>query len=442
MPKDRGDYDTFYRSMPDSEEFEVLSIEAASVLGWGLKLARENNITGIFQLSRDVTAHRAKITIDRLDAALDELERERWIVRERSWIWIRNQLRFDPSFAPTNERQVKGLFTQLDGLPRLRIVAAFVRYYQRLGYLPGDLVAWKPHRREKNGELVPDADAGRRATSSTIDLLERFPQVTIDTLPSLYKAIDRLSIPLTPGTVTGTVTGTPTGTVTGTTRAHERGAADSLLPDPVAAWRVADGRTIPQLAEAVIAFQRGLADETTTAEACASWCAYNGAPDDLIEPITAAMEKALALGAGYDDLGEPGAHESLIADGEPLVKFISEREGLDATEVVSEASAFNGHSYLSLRQIPTNRHKRLTHTVNALRRWARRLRGDPEPAARAAPNARKSVGEKTADTVKRMIARRTANAAAIEGRAEGGEVHGGAGEAGRGLPPGDGRRDG
>lgn len=210
----------------------------------------------------------------------------------------------------------------------------------------------------------------------------------------------------------------------------------STAADPVAAWRAADGRTLPQLAETVAAYAPQF-PHMTPLEACRSWCQANKVPVELVSPIMQALDRMPRGRDVPDDFGPSGDHERLTEEFEPVVAFIAEREGLDTTEVVGEASEYNGHRYLSLRSIPANRHKRLVHTVNALRKWRRKLEGKAEPNAKAPPG-RKSVGERTADTVRRMIARRRPDARPDD---VAGEIHSGAGEAGRGLPPGDGRPD-
>jgi hypothetical protein len=235
--------------------------------------------------------------------------------------------------------------------------------------------------------------------------------------------------------------GEGTGAVAGTVSEDNVTDTDNqagMPPDPITAWRAKDDRTIPQLAEAAIAFSMGMPD-LTAAETATRWMQDHAAPQELHQAITRSIERARALGSGYDDFGPAGDHERLIAKGEPIVGRISTREGLDQREVVAEASMHNGHSYLSLREIPANRHRRLIRTVMALDKWDRRISGKTQPSAKDG-SGRKSVGERTADTVRRMIARRTD--AAEQGPETGGEIHGGAGEAGRRLPAGDGRRDG
>jgi hypothetical protein len=211
--------------------------------------------------------------------------------------------------------------------------------------------------------------------------------------------------------------------------------AEATAAETVEAWRAKDGRTIPQLAEAVIAFAKGLPD-LSRVEAVREFCAREGAPEAMREILVGAIDRALALGSGYDDFGAPGAHEALIDEGEPMVAVIVARTRLDASEVVSEASEYHGHRYIALRKIPANRHTRLVHTVNALREWVRKLDGKVAPSARASPSQKQSVGDRTMDTLNRVIARRQGDAEATEGRGEGSQIRIGPGEVGGSLPSG------
>lgn len=82
----------------------------------------------------------------------------------------------------------------------------------------------------------------------------------------------------------------------------------------------------------------------------------------------------------------------LISEGNALIREIAPLADLDPTEVLSKASEWKGKSYVRLDTMPED-NDRLIHTVNALRGWLRKLKGEPEPAlplppARASPEPR------------------------------------------------------
>lgn len=212
--------------------------------------------------------------------------------------------------------------------------------------------------------------------------------------------------------------------------------ADEPL-DPVAAWRRKDERTLPQLAEAFLAYYGPMASFMTREDGIQRWVSEQGGPPGLDDVLRAALERVPKGVLVPDDFGPPGEREALLAEGEPIVASIGRDEGLDPTEVASIATEFRGHKYTRLDRIPTNRHTRLVHSVNFLRAWRRRLDGKPGAGVASKESAgRKSVGERTADTVRRMIARRKPDAGATDGAGAGNEIQPGTREAGRRLPPG------
>lgn len=135
MPNDRGWYTSVYAAVLDSPEYMALSADGAAVW-WALKLCPENNQLGVFPFFREQVAARAKVPLERVIDALRELETAKWIVIEERWVWLRNHLKFDPNYAPLNPKHVQGLLAKLSALPRIKLTAAFVKYYKGLSYIP------------------------------------------------------------------------------------------------------------------------------------------------------------------------------------------------------------------------------------------------------------------------------------------------------------------
>lgn len=131
----KGWYASVYSTILDSPEYEALSRDAADVW-WAFKFCPENNQPGVFVFFNEQVGHRAKVPMERVQAAIRELEAARWIQTEGRWVWIRNHLKFDPTYAPDNANHVKGLLKKVDALPATRLVADFVRYYKSIGYIP------------------------------------------------------------------------------------------------------------------------------------------------------------------------------------------------------------------------------------------------------------------------------------------------------------------
>jgi hypothetical protein len=112
--------------------------------------------------------------------------------------------------------------------------------------------------------------------------------------------------------------------------------------------------------------------------------------------------------------------DRLVAEGYDLVTAIAPLENLDPTEVLNKASEWRGRGYVRLDSMSEDR---LAHTLNALRRWHRRITGQSEPtlpAARAAP----SMTPLTEKLVATMLEIRGGDGGEVEG--ESGGVLGGA----------------
>jgi hypothetical protein len=90
---------------------------------------------GVFYATVLQEYHR-KATADELKSALEELEREKpsgspsWIRRERTLIWIRNGLRFDPALSMSNPNHKKGALRHALALPSKTLCAEFIAYYE------------------------------------------------------------------------------------------------------------------------------------------------------------------------------------------------------------------------------------------------------------------------------------------------------------------------
>jgi len=141
--------------------------------------------------------------------------------------------------------------------------------------------------------------------------------------------------------------------------------------DVVTAWMERDGRTLPQIAEAITAFVTGAGLSFT--DGVPKWCQANGAPPEAEAMFRTAIERMPHADGVPDDFGPPGEREQLLSIGDPLVEAISSRDGITESQVVAKASDYKGRrgkTYTALRQIPANRHTRLVHTVNTLREMA------------------------------------------------------------------------
>lgn len=160
-------YTSTYSTILDSPEFERLSLYAAACW-WALKHCPENNQLGLFVFFNEQVRHRAKIPPEKVQDAIRELERERWIVTDGRWVWLRNHLKFDPHYSPDNPNHVKGLVAKIEALPRMPLLAQLVGYYKSLKhaesgtpYLPESYVYPECHG-DGMGDGTPKAMSRKR----------------------------------------------------------------------------------------------------------------------------------------------------------------------------------------------------------------------------------------------------------------------------------------
>jgi hypothetical protein len=164
LANERGWYTSVYAAILDSPEYQALSLDASAVW-WALKLCPENNQLGVFPFFNEQVSARAKVPLERVQNALRELESGRWISTEGRFVWLRNHLKFDPTYAPTNPKHLSGLLSKLSALPRMRLTVDFVKYYKKIGYVPIPYRYGMPY--PIHTLSIPDTDTNTEAVTDT-----------------------------------------------------------------------------------------------------------------------------------------------------------------------------------------------------------------------------------------------------------------------------------
>ena len=128
----RGMYRATHAVLVDDPEFQVLSACARHIFHV-LKISRIGNMAGIFMCDNGEKLTLAKqvgVSIKNIEAGLTELERGGWILREKSVLWLRNALKYDPMINLNNDNHRKAVKKVLEGLPGFSILAKFCNYYE------------------------------------------------------------------------------------------------------------------------------------------------------------------------------------------------------------------------------------------------------------------------------------------------------------------------
>jgi uncharacterized phage protein (TIGR02220 family) len=124
----RGVYRGVSSVLFDDPDYQRLPTPARCLLVT-LRLCRDAGPAAIFEYSADKLMRQTGLSRKRLEASFHILETEHWIEREPPIIWIRNGLRYDPVFRPSNPYHQSAILSSLQILPRWDIVARFCRYY-------------------------------------------------------------------------------------------------------------------------------------------------------------------------------------------------------------------------------------------------------------------------------------------------------------------------
>jgi hypothetical protein len=132
---ERGQYRSITVALLDGPDFQALPAEARWVFTC-LKIGLgPSGIEVVYPAALvETLAARTGYTPAIVGDMLDLLQRDGWVKAERHVVWVVKQLEFEPAMTPKNEKHREGVLAHVKGLPRLGIVAAFIRQYQ--AYLP------------------------------------------------------------------------------------------------------------------------------------------------------------------------------------------------------------------------------------------------------------------------------------------------------------------
>lgn len=125
---DRGEYRAIRRVLLDGPDFQRLSKDERWTFV-ALKLNLGPSGIEVWYPAELVARLSAQtgISAGGIQGALNTLEQEGWIVREANVVWISGQLAYEPNVKQANPKHRTMIQNHVAGLPRLRIVARFIR---------------------------------------------------------------------------------------------------------------------------------------------------------------------------------------------------------------------------------------------------------------------------------------------------------------------------
>lgn len=138
MSSSMGNYASLIRRIWDDLDFRKLTPDSRLVFVC-LRTCPQNNIPCIMELNFEQIEKQTGLPRKRIEKAINSLSKG-WIKVESGWVWIRNGLKYDPTYRPTNENHVKGLERAIINLPKMELVSDFIEHYKELGLLPDSLL--------------------------------------------------------------------------------------------------------------------------------------------------------------------------------------------------------------------------------------------------------------------------------------------------------------
>lgn len=124
MSHERGTYRSIMTVLVDGPDYQALSPMAKLVL---LTLKLNLGPSGIDVLYPAILEAQTGLSGDQVLLALDTLGHAGWLHRERNVIWVCGQLEHEPNMRAKDKKHRAGVQSHCAGLPRLGIVARFVR---------------------------------------------------------------------------------------------------------------------------------------------------------------------------------------------------------------------------------------------------------------------------------------------------------------------------
>jgi len=159
MPGAKGAYRSVYSAIWDDPEFQGFS-PTAQLIFLHLRTSKECNFPCVFVWYRSTLYERMPMMDQALiDAGIEELLQAGWIRYDRPVLWITKGLKNEPSFVPSNEKQVSGIANIIRTLPKVRLVSDFASMYD----IPYGSSGSPPHAPMQAPSMPPSIQASMRA---------------------------------------------------------------------------------------------------------------------------------------------------------------------------------------------------------------------------------------------------------------------------------------
>ncbi len=129
--QDRGPYRSNYCIMFDDSQFRNLPRDAKQLLTM-LKMTRLTNMAHIFYCDTGclvTLSEQTGMTLEEVKNSIRILSEYHWVYYQDNILWIRNGLKFEPTYNPNNQNHRTCIQNILKGLPKSEIVVKYCQYY-------------------------------------------------------------------------------------------------------------------------------------------------------------------------------------------------------------------------------------------------------------------------------------------------------------------------
>jgi len=124
----KGSYRSIYTRLYDDAGFQRLQPRERDVLKT-LRTCPAVNLPVLYRFTWEELALWTGYTQVALKRSVATLERAGWVVCRYPVVWVRNGLKFDPTFATNNKDQVTALYKALLDVPHSEVVGMFLKHY-------------------------------------------------------------------------------------------------------------------------------------------------------------------------------------------------------------------------------------------------------------------------------------------------------------------------
>lgn len=124
----RGIWRAIYCSLWDDPDFQRLTVSEKLLL-LNLRTTRLSSAICIYPYYLEAIQRQTSLSRVTIESGLKKLCESGWIEVEAGIVWVKNGLKYDPNITLSNENHAIFIKTEIQSLPKLKIVKNFCDYY-------------------------------------------------------------------------------------------------------------------------------------------------------------------------------------------------------------------------------------------------------------------------------------------------------------------------